>query len=714
MGVIGGIGRLFKPRVARSAAEGDPRVAEGLQLVEAGDLAKAEKLANRLLAAEPGHAEALGLLGRIDVQRRRFDPAIRHLTKAVQLDPARSSLRQGLAIAQASAGQFPAAIATLREAIALDPQDVAAHNNLGNCYQHQGDLAAAEDCYRRAIALDRQHVGAWVNLAGLQRQQGDYAAAIETCRKALRARENDDAPELHYHLAIALENADRWEDTVQELRKVVELRPDYPGAHMELGMVLAKLGRTTEALASYREEIARQPNLALAHNGLGFVLLTQNDIEGALTCFRKVLSLQPDFAAVHSNLLGAQNYQAGWRQKRFYQEALQFDARQARRFMPKVLRFANVPDRARVLKVGYVSPDFREHSVAHFIRRLLGAHNREQVEVYAYSDVARPDAFTRGFEAQADHWRSIVGTTDEALAGQVRDDGIDILVDLTGHTSGNRLLAFARKPAPVQVSWLGYPNTTGMRAMDYRLTDAVADPPEARDNFHTEKLVRLPTGFLCYQPDEAVPEVAPPPCLARGHVTLGSFNTTKKVTDETVGLWARILEALPDARLLLKSDSLSDEVARQRLLARFREQGIAAERLEMDGWVLATKEHLASYSRVDVALDPFPYNGTTTTCEALWMGVPVVTLRGDRHAGRVGASILTHAGLPELVADDVDGYLERVRTLALDSARLAALRESLRDRMRASPLMDLPAFTDALEDAYRQMWTSWCDGQRKR
>jgi predicted O-linked N-acetylglucosamine transferase (SPINDLY family) len=400
-----------------------------------------------------------------------------------------------------------------------------------------------------------------------------------------------------------------------------------------------------------------------------------------------------------------------WTQKRLYQESLQFDLRQARRLLKQPPVFGNTRDRQRVLRVGYVSPDFREHSVAHFTRKLIGSHNREKVEVTCYADVMKPDGFTREFEAQADHWLSLVGMDDEAVAERIRQDGIDILVDLAGHTSDNRLLVFARRPAPVQVTWLGYPNTTGMRAMDYRLTDAVADPPGEADKTHTEKLIRLEHGFLCYQTDEPVPEVAPPPCLQQGHVTFGSFNTTKKVTADVIRVWSQILKAVPGARLLLKSESLQDEAARARLRKAFGERGVAEDRLELHGGFPGRDEHMGLYSTVDVGLDPFPYNGTTTTCEALWMGLPVVCLRGDRHAGRVGASIMHRIGLDELVAGSKDDYAALAQALAADTGRLAELRSGMRARMRASPLMDVRLFAETLESAYRQMWITWCDSK---
>jgi len=301
---------------------------------------------------------------------------------------------------------------------------------------------------------------------------------------------------------------------------------------------------------------------------------------------------------------------------------------------------------------------------------------------------------------------------DDDVVTAIRQDGIDILVDLAGHTSFNRLLVFARKAAPVQVTWLGYPNTTGLKTMDYRLTDAIADPPGEADRLHTEKLVRLEHGFLCYQADDTRLEVAEPPCTRRGHVTFGTFNTIKKISAEVVVSWAAILKCVPGSQLALKGDGLNDASTKAGLLESFKKQGITEDRLRLIDWAGTREEHLKLYSEIDIALDPFPYNGTTTTCEALWMGVPVICLRGDRHAGRVGASIMHHAGFGEFVADSREEYTALASRLAEDPSRRAKLRNTLRDRLRESPLMNVQQFTETLESAYRAMWHRWCGNKR--
>jgi protein O-GlcNAc transferase len=363
----------------------------------------------------------------------------------------------------------------------------------------------------------------------------------------------------------------------------------------------------------------------------------------------------------------------------------------------------------RRLRIGYVSPDFKTHSVSYFIESLISSHDRRQFEVFCYAEVPNPDNKTDHLRKLADGWRSIVEMAMNDVVDCIRGDGIDILVDLTGHTANNRLQVFTKRPAPLQVTWLGYPNTTGLSAMDYRLIDAITDPEGPGDDLHSEQLVRMPNGFLCYTPDVEAPSVKVPPALSNGIVTFGSFNNLSKITSSTLSAWARILEATPNSRLLLKNFSLADAQTRQRYLALFAERGINTKRVEFLNYIPSKSGHLESYNRIDISLDTFPYNGTTTTCEALWMGVPVICLRGDRHAARVGASILTRVGQPDLIAETVDDYVAVAGALAKDQVRLTTLRRSLRPTMAASPLCDAQGFTLDVETAFKNMWREWCE-----
>lgn len=589
-------------------------------------------------------------------------------------------------------------------------------------------------------------VNRWIGSQKLEQAQRLAAAgrldeAEKVARDILQAEpEAADAHHVLGHIAIRRRQG---EQAIEHLSRAIALAPGRAEFQDTLGLTWYGLGNLAEATSCFRQALAVAPNNVSVLNNLGICLKDASVYGEAVECFRKALALAPQsFAArinlgnaltsmgeldtaveslrqaielapalpnAWSNLLVVLNYLAACPQREIYRESLAFETRYAAKLLAAT-EFPNEPDPNRVLHIGYVSPDFREHSVAHFTAELLGAHDRERFTVFAYSDAGRADARTQAFQAQADQWRTIAGAPDEAVAAKIREDGIDILVDLAGHTAGNRLTLFARRAAPVQVTWLGYPNTTGMQAMDYRLTDDIADPPGESDELHTETLVRLPHGFLCYQTGAAEPPVAPLPAISRGHITFGSFNALAKTTPEVISTWAEILRAVPGSRLVLKSLALADDATRVRLVRAFREQGVDTDRIEPLGWLPARGSHLEHYARVDIALDPFPYNGTTTTFEALWMGVPVVTLRGERHAGRVGASILQRAGLADWIAATRTEYVAIAAAKAADVAALAALRSTLRERVQASGLTDLPRFTKSLEDAYRSMWSAWCEG----
>lgn len=574
-------------------------------------------------------------------------------------------------------GRFEEAIAAYRRAIALKPDFAAAHYNVGNALSNQNKLEEAIAAYRRAIAI-----------------KPDLAVA-------------------HFNLANTLTKLDKFDEAIGAYRRALVLRPDFVAAHSNLGRALEEQAKLGEAILAYRRAIAISPDFAAAHCNLGNALMNQGKLEDAIAAYRRAIAIQPGFAVAHSNLLLCLNYHDELTSDQLFAEHLEW----GRRFAVPERRqctHANSREAGRRLRIGYVSPDLYRHSVAYFLEPLLEYRDQQAVEIYCYADLLRPDAVTARLQTLSDHWLVTVALSDDALAERIRTDGVDILVDLAGHTAKNRLGVFARKPAPVQVTWLGYPNTTGLKALDYRLVDAVTDPLGEADARASETLVRLDDGFLCYGGFEDAPEPVPPPCLATGAVTFGSFNNPTKISQATVRAWAKLLIRRPEARLLLKATPFADDATRTLFRARFAECGVEAERVELAARVPDAAEHFAVYHRVDIALDPFPYNGTTTTCEALWMGVPVVALRGDRHAGRVGASLLGRVGLADLIADSVDDYVEIALALAGDPRHLEALRSSLRPRMKASPLCDGPAFARKIEAAFRVMWRRWCEASDNR
>jgi predicted O-linked N-acetylglucosamine transferase (SPINDLY family) len=371
-------------------------------------------------------------------------------------------------------------------------------------------------------------------------------------------------------------------------------------------------------------------------------------------------------------------------------------------------KFENASDPDRKLKIGYVSPDFRGHAVSYFVEPVLMGHDRSKFEVYCYSAVHKPDAVTDRLKSRADHWRDITRLPGARAAEMIHADQIDILVDLAGHTSENRLDVFAHRPAPVQVNWQGYPNTTGLSAIAYRLTDEQADPAGTTEAFHSEQLVRLPRTAWCYRPPETCPDVSDLPAKQTGRFTFGSFNRLAKVSAFTIEMWSRAVKAVPGSRLLFKTAGLDEPATAKYVREQFARHGLEGDQLDLIGNDPSTQAHLERYSQMDLALDCYPYHGTTTSCEAMWMGVPGIVLVGTTHVSRVGLSLLTSIGLPELAARSADEFVEIAARVASDLDRLAELRRTMRQRMQDSPLMDQSGFCQDIEDAYRQMWRTWC------
>jgi len=562
-------------------------------------------------------------------------------------------------------GSYGEAASCCQRAVTLTPRDVRAQYNLGVALRDVGQLEAAVDAFRVTLALEPAHRTAGQNLG---------------------------------HILLTL---GRFEEAVAAFERALAVNPQNPKFLSDLGTALQLLGRYEASISCYRRSLQLAPELVPVYDNLASALTSQGRFQEALACYAEALRRDPKEAKVYSNYLLTLHYLPEISREHMLSEHKRWPG--ALQTPDAALRAPTDADLERRLKIGYVSADFRTHSVTYFFEPLLQARDRNAVEVYCYSAGQGADATTARLQALVDGWRDIGGMTDEQAAKQIRADGIDILVDLGGHTAKSRLGLFARKPAPIQVTYLGYPDTTGLTAVDYRVTDAWADPPSA-EAYHTETLIRLDGCFLCYRPPEKAPEVAALPVLQQGFITFGSFNNLSKMNESVIKLWSRLLQQIPSARLYIKNHSLLCEATRARFLERFVAQGIAPERLELCGFVPGDREHLATYAHVDIALDTFPYNGTTTTCEALWMGVPVITLAGESHVERVGVSLLHAVGAEGLVARNQDEYIELAVNLAEDHVRLAERRVTLRQHMAVSPLCDAQAFSRKMETNYRAIW----------
>jgi protein O-GlcNAc transferase len=743
---------------------------------KAGRLEQAASLYESILAEHPDHADALHASAVIALGRRETDEAISRLRRVVAAAPDRAVAHSDLGAALRIAGRLPEAAAALEQAVALEPCYADGWNNLGLVRRAMGDLAAARAALQRASELKPDFAPTFNALGVVLKGLNETEAALAAFNRALAIR--PDYPEALTNYGLALLEQERPADALAPLKRAAALAPAMAEVWLNLGLAQRARGDLQGAVASLRRAVTINADLAIAWNALGVVLgtlgepaaasealaravrLTPDSVEvlsnyglslykagsdeDALATLERALALQPahaealfnrgvvrqhsgEFAGAladwqatlrsdpahrvaRSNLLFALHYEPGMSGPTLLDEARAFDRRHGHPGA-RYRSWTNAPDSARRLKIGYVSPDFREHSVAQYVEPLFAAHARDAVELFAYAELKRCDAVTERIRGHSDHWRETTGLSDEDVARQIRADGIDILVDLAGHTGGNRLGAFALKPAPVQVAWLGYPGTTGLSAIDYRLTDALADPPAAEAH-SSEVLVRLPHGFHCWRPLPDTPE--PAKRAPDRPIVFGSFNNPQKLSCQAVAAWAAILRRVPGSRLKLKSSWLSRGRVLESIRAAFAAHGIAAERIETAGWIAAASSHLAAYAEIDVALDPFPYNGTTTTIEALWMGVPVVALAGNRHAARVGVSLLTAIGVPELIAPTMESYVDLAARLAGDARSLDEYRATLRGRMMQSPLLDVTRFARDLETAYRSMWRDWCAARSSR
>jgi len=646
---------------------------------ELGEFAQAKSLCQRILDRHGDHAEARRLLAVVEYKQAmallasgQIDPAITGFEQALALRPDFAEAHNYLGRALQAKGQFAAAIASYRQALAHKPDYAFAHNNLGVALQYLGQVDEAVRAFRNALAA-----------------RSDFSEALSNLGALMAAKGQADE-------AIAL------------LRRAVAQRPESLAAHNNLGTALQQAGRPQEAIAEFAAVLALQPGFADAHNNLGNALKDLAQWPAAIAAYRRARDLRPDSAAVHSNLITALNY-AQHDPEDLRQELALWNRRHAQPLAGQIRPHENPGESPgqRRLRIGYVSPDLRFHPVGRFMLPLLAHHDHAQLEIFCYAEVQHPDPWTGRLQKHCDTWRDIRGMSDPQVAELIRQDRIDVLVDLSLHTSGNRLLVFARKPAPVQVTYLAYCGSSGMETMDYRLSDGYLDPAGLDESCHTEQTVRLPRTYWCYQPcleDIAVSEL---PALRSGWVTFGCFNNYCKVSPATWDAWRRLLAAVPRSRLVVCSPfgSHRDQIRRDLAAG-----GVQEDRVDFTV-VVPLPQYFRQYHQIDIGLDPFPYCGGTTTCDALWMGVPVVTLSGATAVGRAGVSILSNVGLGELVGQSVEQYVEIAARLAGEERRLAELRSGLRARMQQSPLMDAAQFAKDVESAYREMWRRWCQSK---
>jgi len=583
--------------------------------------------------------------------------------------------------------------------------------NLALEYFHAGRFTEAETAIESFLSQNPTHADAW-NLSGLiQRGLIQYEKAVEHIETAVRL----DTNKCFYlnNLGAIYKDMRQLDKSFQALEKALSIQPDYLEAVYNMGCTLQAKGELIRAGQYYEKALSLKPDYANAQGNLTGIYKDQGEMEEALGACLKTLSLRPSDSYAYSNYIFCLNYLENIPAKDIFEKHLDWNRTFGTESVQPVSSHPNDPKPDRRLRIGYVSPDLNWHSVAFFLLPILQQTDHSGFEIFCYSNSDKTDLATDLMKQASHHWRIIFRQTDEDAAAQILADQIDILIDLAGHSGRNRMTLFAKKPAPVQITYLGYPNTTGCPAVDYRITDEWTDPSGRADSLYTEKLVRLPDGFLCYSPPTDLPDVQNSPCIHNGFITFGSFSNRAKITKNTIEIWATILKRVSNSRLLLKSSIMGDQDARKRLLDQFVQNGISPDRIDILGY-MPLQDHFSAYQQMDVALDTFPYNGTTTTCEALWMGVPVITLNGDRHAGRVSGSILSRIGLSDWIADSTGNYIETAVQMTRHPDHLQKLRMTMRSRMLQSPLMNRRGFVQNLETAYRWMWKGWCEHEKKK
>jgi predicted O-linked N-acetylglucosamine transferase (SPINDLY family) len=677
-------------------------LAAALEHHDAGRLDRAEQIYRQILQMNPGHVDALQLLGVLQAQTGNYASAVDLLTAALRVKGDEPGIHTNLGGVYLSRGDVSQALACYRRALELKPDYVEAHYGMGRAHEALGNLDEAGACYQQAVHLKPDYVDALFNLGNVLAKTGRPADAVARYQRAVALKPNNH--KAYYNLGHAQLNLGTPAEAAASYQRASQLKPDYAEAHAGLGLAMRGLGRLDEAAACLERALAIDPHLTLAHNNLGNILKEKGKLAEALACYRRAVAHSPDDAMAGSNVLNLLHFCPGYDSAALYEEHRRWYQRHAEPLWNRSESYTNDPAPERRLRIGYVSPDFRDHVVGRNVLPLLRHHNAGQFDITLYANHASADELTEQFRAYAHNWRVITGWTDERVAEQIRRDGIDILVDLTLHMAQNRLLVFARKPAPVQVTFAGYPGTTGIPAIDYRLTDPYLDPPGLFDACYAEESYQLPDSFWCYDPLTSEPAVSPLPALRNGYVTFGCLSNFCKVNAAMLKTWAAVLRGVGGSRLMLLAP---DGRHRSRVLDVLAAESVAGDRVRFVAG-LPRPRYLELYHHIDIGLDTLPYNGHTTSLDSLWMGVPVVTLVGGTVAGRAGLSQLSNLGLNELVARNAEDFVRIAAELAMTPALLSSLRAELRARMQGSPLMDAPRFTRGIEAAYRDMWRQWC------
>lgn len=685
----------------------------GVALKELGQMDDAVDSYKRALELNPNLVEAqsnldlisndLFYMGNVLASQGELERAIELYRKALEINPDIAEVHCNLGLASQELGLLDEAVAHYRLALEIKPYMAEAHSNLGSALHKLGDFESAIVSYRRAVNFQPDFVEAHCNMGLALQKIGQFDSAIASYGRTLEIK--PDYAEAYSNLGGALQTIGLSKQAMESCQRALEIKPDLAEAHMNLGCALQHLLHYEGAEASFRQALAFEPHNTDARCNLANLLREIGQLDGAEACFRSALEINPELYRARSELLFVLLYTASHTPLYYLEQAREFGRIVAGKVGARfsTWRHADYPER---LRVGLVSGDFRIHPVGYFLEGLLSHIDPARIELIAYPTDHKEDELTARIRPCFSAWKPLFGLNDEAAAHLIHGDGVHVLLDISNHTGYNRLPMFAWKPAPVQVTWLGLPSTSGLAEMDYVLGDPYAIPAEFESHF-SEAVWRMPESCLCLAVPDSLVNVAPLPALSAGYVTFGSFNHLTKMPDEVVAVWARVLKAVPNSRLFLKAKQLGDPAVCEKTLQRFVSCGVAPERLLMSGTFASRDDHLAAYNKVDIALDTFPYPGVTTSVEALWMGVPVLSMRGDRFITRTAGSIAHNAGLPDWIATDEDDYIAKAVEFTSNLERLATLRAGLRQQVLASPLFDAPLFARNFEDALWGMWEAY-------
>jgi predicted O-linked N-acetylglucosamine transferase (SPINDLY family) len=662
------------------------------------------------IALKSDYAEAKANLANSLRDDGKLDDAVATLEEAVRAHPDHAGVLSAYGNLLRITEKFDQAIEVLNRAQVLSPQSAEIHNNLGLALSLKNKWDEAEAHFRQAVTLKPDQPIISNNHGALLLRMFRFDEAIHALSNAIA--HDPDYDEAYCNLGVAHYMLGQANEAIDVYRRVVARNPKNVFARYGLAVTLLEDQRLSDAEAEIREAIALDPHNAMAQNTLGVLLLDQHFITEARKAMKEAADEHTVSAPIfYSNYAFSSLYEPDLTNDEIFEIHKEYGRRFAKPVIEPSRPHTHNRDPDRKLTIAYMSPDFRAHSVAYFFEPLMEKHDRSQFKIVLYSNTSRKDNVTEGLKRVADEWVETLGLTDDKFTERIREDQIDILINLGGHTSGNRLPVCARNASPVQIEYLGYPDTSGVPAMGYRMSDGRADPEGLADDFCTEKIIRLPDCFHCYRPYGRAPEPAPAPHVKKGYVTFASFNVLPKVNDTTIAAWSAILKGVPNSRFYMKCKQLRDPKVQARIRNDFARHGIDPTRIDMESFVPSVQDHLAQYALVDLALDTFPYNGTTTTCEAIWMGVPVLTMVGNNHRSRVGLSLLSALGLQDqFVANNVEDYIARAITWGLSPQPLYNVRTTLRPRMASSPLCDEIKFTRTLEATYRDLWRAWACG----